>query len=223
MFQPLIDQAHDMIQRLHICAEKGRDHVPPAVAIRYSEFEAWETAANGIVATVFGADTAEAARWHALGERRAALVGDARRNDMKRGEFFGLIDYFHLGIGVLREFQAGYQYYLSTTSPAAPPGLDARADRAPADAHEQLAPYSQNGRHAGPQVDIRAENNRWDIMVSLSDSTYYWLSEMAASREPAGPADRSAVSRLATTIIERVAVQTQRSKEQSASGHSQSH
>src|SRR5215216_2849011 len=96
MFQALIDQAYDMVQRLYACAEKGRNDVPLAVTIRYSEYEAWDTAAYGILSTVFGPDAAEISRWRSLADRRATLLGEARRSDVKRGEFFGLIDYFNL-------------------------------------------------------------------------------------------------------------------------------
>src|SRR6266508_4381965 len=116
MFQALIDQAHAMIQRLYACAEKGRNDVPLAVTIRYSEYEAWETTAYGIVRTVFGPDNAEVSRWRALADRRAMLLGEARRSDVKRGEFFGLIDYFNLAIGVLREYDAAYQCELNSTN-----------------------------------------------------------------------------------------------------------
>src|SRR5436190_521183 len=49
-------------------------------------------------------------RWRALAERRGGLVGDARRRDIKRGDYFGLIDYFNLAIGALLEFEASYQH-----------------------------------------------------------------------------------------------------------------
>src|SRR5205823_2759240 len=110
MFESLIEQAHSIIQRLHTSAEQGVDKVPEATKVRPSELEAWDTTAHAIVALLFGANSAAWVRWRALAERRGGLVGDARRRDIKRGDYFGLIDYFQLAIGALLEFEASYQH-----------------------------------------------------------------------------------------------------------------
>lgn len=217
MFQVLIGQAQDMIQRLYACAEKGRNDVPLAVTIRYSEYEAWETAAYGIVSTVFGPDTAEVSRWRTLADRRAMLLGEARRSDVKRGEFFGLIDYFNLAIGVLREYDAAYQYELSSANLAAREPTDTPADLAPMPAHEQLQQPANQDEFEEPELVRRVDEDRWEVVISVDKNSYDWLVEMAAAREPAKTADGAAVARLAATIIERVATQTQRSRERGGS------
>jgi len=217
MFQALIDQAHAMIQRLYACAEKGRNDVPLAVTIRYSEYEAWETTAYGIVRTVFGPDTAEVSRWRALADRRAMLLGEARRSDVKRGEFFGLIDYFNLAIGVLRQYDAAYQCELNSTNLPAREPTDAPADLAPMPAHEQLQQPASQDQFDEPEVVRRVDQDRWEVVISVDNNSYDWLFEMAAVREPTKTADGAAVARLAATIIERVATQTRRSRERGAS------
>src|SRR5215212_3534797 len=122
MFQSLIEQARSIIQRLHASAELGLDKVPELTKVRPSELEAWDTAAHAIVVLLFGANSAAWLRWRALAERRGLLVGDARRRDVKRGDYFGLIDYFHLAIGVLLEFDASYQHRRAALAPTAQPG-----------------------------------------------------------------------------------------------------
>ena len=229
MFQALIDQAYDMIQRLYACAEKGRNEVALAVTIRYSEYEAWETAAYGILKTVFGPDAAEVARWRSLADRRAMLLGEARRSDVKRGEFFGLIDYFNLAIGALREYDAIYQHERSSAALAAQQAAEPPADLVPVPAHERLqqpahedeAEESQD-EFDEPEVVRRVAEDRWDVIISLNNHSYEWLVEMAAAREPARTADGDAVARLASAIIERVvAQQMQRSREHGAPAHPQ--
>ena len=224
MFQALIDQAHDMIQRLYACAEKGRSEVPLGVAIRYSEFEAWETTASGIINTVFGAGSGEVARWRALTERRTVLLVEARRSDLKRGEFFGLIDYFNLAAGVLREYEAFYQHDQAAAQATASAPAETPAS-APANGSADLAPlhtYEPSIRPASsapasvaepdpPPIARRVGDDQWDVTISMSNQMYTWLSNMAALRDRTA-ADGSAVARLVTTIIERVVSQTQRSR-----------
>jgi hypothetical protein len=228
MFQALIDQAYDMIQRLYACAEKGRNEVPLAVTIRYSEYEAWETTAYGILKTVFGPDAAEISRWRSLADRRAMLLGEARRSDVKRGEFFGLIDYFNLAIGVLREYDAVYQHERSSAALAAHQAGEPPSDLAPIPAHERLQqPTAEEqieesqDQFDEPEVVRRAAEDRWDVIVGLNNDVYNWLHEMAAAREPTKTADGAAVARLAAAIIERVAAQMQRSREHGAPEHPQ--
>lgn len=223
MFQALIDQAYDMIQRLYACAEKGRNEVPLAVTIRYSEYEAWETAAYGILGTAFGLDAPEISRWRSLAERRSALLGEARRSDVKRGEFFGLIDYFNLAIGALREYDAAYEHERSSAALAVQPNSATSTELAPIPAHERLhqptaeEQFEESQEQFGePEVVRRAAEDRWDVIVALNDGVYSWLHEMAAAREPTKTADGAAVARLAAVIIERVAAQTQRSREHGA-------
>ena len=220
MFQALIDQAHDMVNRLYACAEKGRTEVPLAVAIRYSEFEAWETTAFGIINTVFGSESTEVARWRALAERRSMLLVEARRSDLKRGEFFGLIDYFNLAAGVLREYEAAYQHDM-IAAPASPPvetvttvAVNGTTDLASVPAPEPTfhASNSHDREFREPPVVRQVADDQWNVIVSVNDDVYTWLSEMAALRDRTSSADGSAVARLATTIIERVAMQTQRSR-----------
>jgi hypothetical protein len=212
-----------MIERLYACAEKGRNDVPLAVTIRYSEYEAWETAAYGILGTVFGPDAPEISRWRSLAERRATLLGEARRSDVKRGEFFGLIDYFNLAVGALREFDAAYEYERSTAAPAAQQSPQTSTELAPMPAHSRLQQPLAEERFGEsqdeaeePAVVRRVAEDRWDVIVPLSDGVYNWLHEMAAAREPARTADGAAVARLAAAIIERVAAQTQRSRDHGA-------
>jgi hypothetical protein len=199
MFEALIEQARDMIQRLHASAEQGRDAVPELVKVRYSELEAWDAATQGIVTIVFGADTAELPVWQALIERRGALVGEAMQKDIKRGEYFGLIDYFHLAIGLLLEFEAKYQYQLAS------PYLDSL--RAAAGLTDQLAPLDQ--AHLASPADDRRELTIW-----VSRETYHWLNQVAVSRELGRANQGNAAEQLAATIIERVALKTRQTKTQ---------
>src|SRR5690348_3977816 len=105
MFQPLIEQERTMISRKHTSTEQGRDTTSDTQKVRPSEFEAWETATQDVINLLFGSNGVALARWHALAQRRSVLMGDAMRKDIKRGEYFGLIDYFHLAIGMLLEFE----------------------------------------------------------------------------------------------------------------------
>ena len=210
MFQAIIDQANDLIQRLYTCAEKGRNDVPLGVAPRYSEYEAWGTAAHRLVVLAFGEDTSELARWVALGERRASLLGEARRADVKRGEFFGLIDYFNLAIGLLHEFEATYQHDMAMANTPAQNGAEP-AEPSHANGYAQL-PLAQARM---PEPPAAPPPDPWSITIALNEGLYRWLAEMAAAREQMPTVDNAAVARLATTIIERVATQTQRSRAQS--------
>jgi hypothetical protein len=197
MFQALIDQAHGLIQRLHASAEQGRDAVAEGSRVRVSELEAWDTASRAIVDLVFGGESAEAARWRALAERRAALVGEAMRKDMKRGEFFGLIDYFHLAIGALLEFEARYAHQ-GSGAPAANGSVALPESPAPPHA------LANGHRPAAPA------NGPWELTIAVSAATYRWLAEVAA-RDPAeGGAE--AAARLAASIVERVAANTRAEK-----------
>jgi len=230
MFQALIDQANDMIQRLYACAEKGRNDVPLAVTIRYSEYEAWDTAAYGILRSVFGPDAAEISRWRSLSDRRASLLGEARRSDVKRGEFFGLIDYFNLAIGLLREYDAAYQLERNSTNLAAGQAAEPTTELAPMPAHEQLRqpasqepPDESHDEFDEPELVRRVAEDRWDMIIALNNRSYDWLVEMAAAREPTKIADSAAVARFAAAIIERVATQMQRSREHGAPERPQAH
>src|SRR5215213_8372713 len=147
MFQSLIEQARSIIQRLHASAELGVDKVPEATKVRPSELEAWDAAAHAIVALLFGTNSAAWLRWGALAERRGVLVGDARRRDVKRGDYFGLIDYFNLAIGALLEFEASYQHKRPAsngtqpgTTLALPPGQPEQAPPSPPVAQPPAAP-----------------------------------------------------------------------------------
>jgi hypothetical protein len=208
-----------MIRRLHICAEQGRDTVPEAMKIRLSELEAWENATQGILNLAFGMRTIEMSRWHALAARRAALVGEARRNDIKRGEYFGLIDYFHLAIGLLLEFDAAYQRKLAAN---APPPQEAVASfgngpqpapQAPLATAPQTAPSAPTSAPPAPSVSPPSaweHEDQWELVVVVNKNTYEWLCDVVAARDPARAGDADAIVEFAATIIERVATNTRR-------------
>jgi hypothetical protein len=204
MFESLIEQAHSLIQRLHVSAELGLEKVPEATKVRPSELEAWDVATHGIVAMLFGANSAAWLRWRALAERRGVLIGEAGRRDIKRGDYFGLIDYFHLAIGALLEFEAGYQHRRAAPAPttanpsttlALPPAQPVPAPPSPPPA---------------PLPLVRTTDDGWELTLALSDEAYDWLRAVVASREPARTGDSAAIVELAATIIERVARNTQR-------------
>jgi hypothetical protein len=213
MFEALIEQARSIIQRLHTSAELGLDKVPEPTKVRPSELEAWDAAAHAIVALLFGANSAAWLRWRALAERRGALVGDARRRDIKRGDYSGLIDYFQLAIGALLEFEASYQHRRASPAPAEPSPSGALALR-PGQPEPPSSPH--NGQqHAAPPVAeapplVRASDDGWELTLALSDEAYEWLRGVVAAREPARTGDSAAIVELAATIIERVARNTQR-------------
>jgi hypothetical protein len=211
MFQSLIEQARSIIQRLYASAEQAVDTVPDATKVRPSELEAWDTAAHAIVALLFGANSAAWVRWRALAERRGGLVGDARRRDIKRGDYYGLIDYFNLAIGALLEFEASYQHRRSAPAPAQPSTTlalpPARPEQAP------LSPPVTQPPPAPPPEPpplVRTTDDGWELRLSLSDEAYEWLRGVVAAREPARTGDSAAIVELAATIIERVARNTQR-------------
>lgn len=188
LFEPLIAQARDLIQRLHAGADKARDSGPQTPAIRSSEFEAWGGAVQGIVSAIFGPGSAALARWHALAARQGQLVAEAVRSDGKRGEYFGMIDYFHLAIGLLIEFEAAYQH--GQPLPDQPP------------------PHGPNE----PQQAVVASSPAapWSITVSLQRESYEWLAAAAARRDPTRPAEQ-ALAEYAATLLERVVGALQRS------------
>jgi hypothetical protein len=202
MFQSLIEQARSIIHRLHASAELGVDKVPEATKVRPSELEAWDTAAHAIVALLFGANSAAWSRWRALAERRGGLVGDARRRDIKRGDYFGLIDYFHLAIGALLEFEASYQQRSAAPAEANPSTL------ALPTAKIEPAPASQP--QPDPPLLVRTTDDGWELRLALTDEAYDWLRGVVAAREPARTGDSAAIVELAATIIERVARNTKR-------------
>ncbi len=217
MFQSLIEQAHTIIQRLYASAEQAADTVPDAIKVRPSELEAWDTAAHAIVALLFGANSTTWVRWRALAERRGGLVGDARRRDIKRGDYFGLIDYFNLAIGALLEFEASYQHKRPTSN-----GVQPSATLALPPGQPELVPLSPpvnqpvNQRQPEPTPPpappplVRTTDDGWELTLSLSDEAYEWLRGVVAAREPARTGDSAAIVELAATIIERVARNTQR-------------
>jgi hypothetical protein len=236
MFQGIMEQARSMIQRLHASAEQGRDAVPEAMRVRYSELEAWDAATQGIIKVAFGADAVELSWWRTLTERRGAIVGEAMRKDIKRGEYFGLIDFFHLAIGALLEFEARYQHRLASPSTASLHTAVALIDRLSPQDQERLARLmthdSPNGQlqaaspapadshaHAAspPPGDIptraaRQAANHWELTISVTPETYRWLYEAAAAREPASAGEGDAAARLAATIVERVVTNTRNSR-----------
>ena len=205
MFQSLIDQARSIIQRLNESAELGADKVSESTKVRPSELEAWDTAAHAIVALLFGANSAAWLRWRALAERRGVLVGDARRRDIKRGDYFGLIDYFHLAIGALLEFEASYQHRRGAPAPA-------EANPSTTLALPEPAPRSQPVSPPPPEPPplVRTTDDGWELTLALTDEAYDWLRGVVAAREPARTGDSTAIVELAATIIERVARNTQR-------------
>ncbi|MBK9712131.1 MAG: hypothetical protein IPO81_12550 [Kouleothrix sp.] len=208
MFHALIEQARSMIQRLYASADQGRDTIAESVKVRYSELEAWDSATRGIVATLFGADAVESVRWHALAERRSTMVGEAMRKDIKRGEYIGLVDYFHVAVGLLLELDATYQHRLAAATLSA-----SRAAAAPAAPPEPPRDYERLEQRAAqerPDDHRRAspvDDGRWDLTITLSDVTYQWLCDAAAAREPARVGD-DAAAQLAATIVERVSSNT---------------
>jgi hypothetical protein len=209
MFQSLIEQARSIIQRLHASAEIGVDKVPEATKVRPSELEAWDAAAHAIVALLFGANSAAWSRWRALAERRGVLVGDARRRDIKRGDYFGLIDYFHLAIGTLLEFEASYQHRRASPAPAeASPSTTLVLPPAKPKPAPRSQPVSQPQPEPPPLV--RTTDDGWELTLALTDEAYDWLRGVVATREPARTGDSAAIVELAATIIERVARNTQR-------------
>ncbi len=211
MFQALIEQARAMIQRLHASAEHGRDAVPEAVKLRLSELQAWDTSVQGIISLLFGPGAPALGRWRALIERRSALVGDAMRKDIKRGEYYGLIDYFHLAIGLLLEFEAAYRHQT-----ASPPQAQVAAMAPPV---AQLPPPDPERRIAsedlldGRPPAARAVDGRWELTICVTGETYRWLSEAAVAREPGRDDDGGAAADLAATIVERVAQNTKRKQQ----------
>jgi hypothetical protein len=206
MFQALIEQAHSIIQRLHTSAEQGLDKVPEATKVRPSELEAWDAAAYAIVGLLFGPNSAAWSRWRGLAERRGALVGEARRRDIKRGDYFGLIDYFHLAIGALLEFEASYQHRRAAPAQAqASPSTALALQPAPAPLSQPAAQQPSE-----PEPLVRATDDGWELTLGLTDDAYDWLRGVVAAREPARAGDSAAIVELAATIIERVARNTQR-------------
>ena len=201
MFQSLIEQARSIIQRLNESAELGADKVSEAAKVRPSELEAWDAAAHAIVALLFGANSAAWSRWRALAERRGVLVGDARRRDIKRGDYFGLIDYFHLAIGALLEFEASYQHRR---------GAHAPAEANPSNTLALPEPALRNPPPPEPPALVRTTDDGWELTLCLTDEAYDWLRGVVAAREPARTGDSTAIVELAATIIERVARNTQR-------------
>lgn len=213
MFEALIEQARSIIQRLHTSAELGVDKVPEPTKVRPSELEAWDAAAHAIVALLFGANSAAWLRWRALAERRGALVGEARRRDIKRGDYYGLIDYFHLAIGALLEFEASYQQRRSAPAPAEVPSgaLALRPGQPePASSPHNGQQHAAPPAAAAPAPLVRATDDGWELTLDLSDEAYEWLRAVVASRDPARTGDSTAIVELAATIIERVARNTQR-------------
>jgi hypothetical protein len=215
MFEALIEQARSIIQRLHASAEQGVEKVPEAARVRPSELEAWDAAAHAIVGLLFGVNSAAWVRWRGLAERRAALVGEARRRDIKRGDYFGLIDYFHLAIGALLEFEASYQHRQATPAPSQPSPSTALtlqpAQPQPAPSQPAPPPSQPNGYPSPePPPPVRATDEGWELTLPLSDDAYDWLRTVVAAREPARSGDSAAIAELAATIIERVARNTQR-------------
>jgi hypothetical protein len=218
MFQSLIEQARSIIQRLYASAEQAPDKVPDAAKVRPSELEAWDAAAHAIVALLFGANSAAWLRWRALAERRAGLVGDARRRDIKRGDYFGLIDYFNLAIGALLEFEVSYQHKRNSPNGAAPTGTlalpPAQPEQAPLASTAHQPPVNQPPVPPAPPPEppplVRATDEGWELTLALSDEAYEWLRAVVAAREPARTGDSVAIVELAATIIERVARNTQR-------------
>jgi hypothetical protein len=208
MFQSLIDQARSIIQRLHASAELGVDKVPESTRVRPSELEAWDAAAHAIVALLFGANSAAWVRWRALAERRGVLVGDARRRDIKRGDYFGLIDYFHLAIGALLEFEANYQHRRSAPAPAEASSNTTLA--LPAAKPQPAPPTPPASQPPERPPLVRTTDDGWELQLALTDEAYDWLRGVVASREPARTGDSAAIVELAATIIERVARNTQR-------------
>jgi hypothetical protein len=217
MFEALIEQARSIIQRLHTSAELGLDKVPEPTKVRPSELEAWDTAAHALVALLFGANSAAWLRWRTLAERRAALVGDARRRDIKRGDYYGLIDYFHLAIGALLEFEASYQHRRASPAPPEPsssgalalrPGQPEPAPTSPSNGQQQ--PPAPPSVEISPPALVRATDDGWELTLELSDEAYEWLRAVTASRDPGRTGDSAAIVELAATIIERVARNTQR-------------
>ena len=205
MFESLIEQAHSIIRRLHESAELGLDKVSEVTKVRPSELEAWDVATHGIVALLFGANSAAWVRWRALAERRGVLIGEAGRRDMKRGDFFGLIDYFHLAIGVMLEFEASYQHRRAAPASAADnPSTTLALPPAPA------VPAPPSPPPATPPPLVRTTDEGWELTLALTDEAYDWLRAVVASREPARTGDSAAIVELAATIIERVARNTRR-------------
>ena len=186
MFEPLIDQARDLIQRLHAGADKAREGGAATMPIRPSEFEAWGTAAQGIIAALFGAASPALARWLALGERQSQLISEAVRSDGKRGEYFGLIDYFHLAIGLMTELEVAYH----ASAPQAHP-----------------APAGQFADQSGASVPAAAEPAPappGSLALELRPSTYEWLEALTASRTGMRHPEREVVAQVATAILEQV-------------------
>jgi hypothetical protein len=214
MFDALIEQARSIIQRLHTSAELGLDKVPEPTKVRPSELEAWDAAAHSIVALLFGANSAAWLRWRALAERRGALVGDARRRDIKRGDYYGLIDYFHLAIGALLEFEASYQHRRASPAPAEVPSgalaLRPGQPEPPSSPHNGQQHAAPTSVEVSPPPLMRATDDGWELTLTLSDEAYEWLRAVVASRDPARTGDSAAIVELAATIIERVARNTQR-------------
>ena len=213
MFESLIEQAHSFIQRLHTSAEQGLEKVPEAMRVRPSEIEAWDAATHGIVALLFGPNSSAWVRWRTLFERRGVLIGEAGRRDIKRGDFFGLIDYFHLAIGVMLEFDASYQHRRSapTSAAAAPSTTPALPPAQPVPA--QPTPPSSLAKPPGPPEPpplVRTTDDGWELTVAVTDEAYEWLRGVVAAREPARTGDSAAIVDLAATIIERVARNSQR-------------
>jgi len=209
MFQSLIDQARSIIQRLYASAELSVDKVPEATKVRPSELEAWDAAAHAIIVLLFGANSAAWSRWRALAERRGGLVGDARRRDIKRGDYFGLIDYFNLAIGTLLEFEASYQHRRAVPAPAA---ANPSTPLALPPAKPEPAPPSQPVSQPQPEPPppVRTTDDGWDLTLTLTDEAYEWLRGVVAARQPARTGDSGAIVELAATILERVARNTQR-------------
>jgi hypothetical protein len=216
MFESLIEQAHSIIQRLHESAELGLDKVPEATKVRPSELEAWDVATHGVVALLFGANSAAWTRWRGLAERRGVLIGEAGRRDIKRGDFFGLIDYFHLAIGVMLEFEASYQHRRAGPVAAATPSTTLAlpaAQPAPAPPTQPVSPPPPPAAPPPPPAPlplVRTTDDGWELTVVLTDEAYDWLRAVVTTRDPARTGDGAAIVELAATIIERVARNTQR-------------
>ena len=208
MFQSLIEQAHSIIQRLHASAELGVDTSSRGIQ-EYGQ----ASLKRGTPPRMRSLPCCLArtqppgcagARWPSDVACWSARPG---RRDIKRGDYYGLIDYFHLAIGALREFEASYQHR------RAAPGGGSHSQHhtgAAAGAAPHLSPPVSPASRPEPVSLVRTTDDGWELTLALSDEAYDWLRGVVAAREPARTGDSAAIVELAATIIERVARNSQR-------------
>ena len=107
MFSRQIEKAKNFIKRIHISRDSNNE-VPDSVKVRGTELRVWHNVTKNLILRTFGNTSSQLQNFTEIQDSQGEIIDRLIKMGDDKWEFNSSVDYFHLMIGLLEEFQAVY-------------------------------------------------------------------------------------------------------------------